>query len=185
MAARAASEPVDHLLGGVLAADEGLVGPDVRPVAIAAAVGEADLVEVAVHGRECLGTLEVEDDVGVRDVHGVREEDRVLLAQDAAAEEAVDDRLDALLGTPVQRPVLRRVVALRLQAAAAIARYDGGWAKTWAPFLNLLVADAANADRRDKRFPFLRYMDPYAGHGWANGPSQYHDGNNEEPANTP
>jgi len=67
-----------------------------------------------------------------------------------------------------------------LQAAAAIARYDAGWAKTWAPFLNLLIADAANADRRDKRFPFLRYMDPYAGHSWANGPAQYHLGNNEE-----
>ena len=51
-----------------------------------------------------------------------------------------------------------------VQAAAAIARYDAAWAKAWAPFFKLLIADAANVDRQDKRFPFLRYMDAYAGH---------------------
>jgi len=67
-----------------------------------------------------------------------------------------------------------------VQAAAAIARYDAGWAKRWAPFVEMIARDAANGNREDTQFPFLRYMDPYAGHGWANGPSQYHDGNNEE-----
>jgi endoglucanase Acf2 len=67
-----------------------------------------------------------------------------------------------------------------LQAAAAIARYDQGWAKRWGPFVELLAHDAANANRDDTRFPFLRYMDPYAGHSWANGPAQYEAGNNEE-----
>jgi endoglucanase Acf2 len=67
-----------------------------------------------------------------------------------------------------------------VQAAAAIARYDAAWAKRWAPFIEMLVKDAANPMRDDTRFPFLRYMDVYAGHGWANGPAQYHDGNNEE-----
>jgi endoglucanase Acf2 len=67
-----------------------------------------------------------------------------------------------------------------VQAAAAIARYDAAWAKRWGPFVELLVRDAANPNRDEPRFPFLRYMDPYAGHGWANGPAQYHDGNNEE-----
>jgi endoglucanase Acf2 len=67
-----------------------------------------------------------------------------------------------------------------VQAAAAIARYDSAWAKRWAPFIEMLAKDAANPVRDDTRFPFLRYMDPYAGHGWANGPAQYHDGNNEE-----
>ena len=67
-----------------------------------------------------------------------------------------------------------------VQAAAAIGRYDAAWAKRWAPFIEMLVKDAANPTRDDLRFPFLRYMDAYAGHGWANGPAQYHDGNNEE-----
>jgi endoglucanase Acf2 len=67
-----------------------------------------------------------------------------------------------------------------VQAAAAIARFDPAWAKRWKPFVELLIKDAANIDRAEPRFPFLRYMDAYAGHGWANGPAQYHDGNNEE-----
>jgi endoglucanase Acf2 len=67
-----------------------------------------------------------------------------------------------------------------VQAAAAIARYDAAWAKRWTPFVEMLAKDAANPQRDDTRFPFLRYMDAYAGHGWANGPAQYHDGNNEE-----
>jgi endoglucanase Acf2 len=67
-----------------------------------------------------------------------------------------------------------------VQAGAAIARYDQDWAKRWGNFIELLAKDAANVNRDEHRFPFLRYMDPYAGHGWANGPSQYHDGNNEE-----
>ena len=67
-----------------------------------------------------------------------------------------------------------------VQAAAAIARYDAAWAKRWSPFVEMLAKDAANPTREDLRFPFLRYMDAYAGHGWANGPAQYHDGNNEE-----
>ncbi len=65
-------------------------------------------------------------------------------------------------------------------AAAIVARYDQAWAERWAPFVNLLIKDAANWERKDKRFPFLRYMDVYAGHSWANGPSLFNEGNNEE-----
>lgn len=65
-------------------------------------------------------------------------------------------------------------------AAAAIARYDQAWAKKYAPMIELLIRDAANWDHDDDRFPFLRHMDAYAGHSWANGPAQFDDGNNEE-----
>lgn len=65
-------------------------------------------------------------------------------------------------------------------AAATIARFDPAWAKKWAPLVNLLIQDVANHDRGDTRFPFLRHMDVYAGHSWANGPSQFTAGNNEE-----
>jgi endoglucanase Acf2 len=67
-----------------------------------------------------------------------------------------------------------------IAAAAAIARYDQAWAKEYAPMIELLVRDAANWDHEDERFPFLRHMDAYAGHSWANGPAQFDDGNNEE-----
>jgi endoglucanase Acf2 len=67
-----------------------------------------------------------------------------------------------------------------IAAAAAVARFDPAWASRWAPFVELLIKDVANWDRRDTRFPFLRHMDTYAGHSWASGPAQFEDGNNEE-----
>jgi endoglucanase Acf2 len=65
-------------------------------------------------------------------------------------------------------------------AAAALARFDPAWAKKYAPMIELLVKDAACWKHDDPRFPFLRHMDAYAGHSWANGPAQFDDGNNEE-----
>jgi endoglucanase Acf2 len=67
-----------------------------------------------------------------------------------------------------------------LAAAAAVARFDPEWAQRYAPMVELLVRDAACWRRDDERFPFLRHMDAYAGHSWANGPAQFDDGNNEE-----
>jgi endoglucanase Acf2 len=46
--------------------------------------------------------------------------------------------------------------------------------------VDLLIKDCANPDRADRRFPFLRNFDPYAGHSWANGPAHFQEGNNEE-----
>src|SRR5204862_1620069 len=63
---------------------------------------------------------------------------------------------------------------------AIVARHDPAWAKRWAPMVELLIRDAANWQRDDDRFPFLRWMDPYEGHSWANGPALFEEGNNEE-----
>lgn len=65
-------------------------------------------------------------------------------------------------------------------AAAIVARFDPAWAAAWGDFVNLLIKDAANWEREDQRFPFLRYMDPYAGYSQANGPQLFKEGNNEE-----
>jgi endoglucanase Acf2 len=69
-----------------------------------------------------------------------------------------------------------------LLAAATVARFVPGWggADRFGPMVELLLRDCANEHRDDERFPFLRYFDPYAGHSWANGPSLFADGNNEE-----
>jgi len=67
-----------------------------------------------------------------------------------------------------------------LYAAALVARHDPAWAERVAPFMELLIKDVANWDRSDRRFPFLRYMDVYSGHSWANGPQQFFEGNNQE-----
>jgi endoglucanase Acf2 len=67
-------------------------------------------------------------------------------------------------------------------AAATVARFDREWATDarWGGMVDLLIRDCANDDRNDRRFPFLRHFDPYAGHSWANGPSLFAEGNNEE-----
>ncbi len=67
-----------------------------------------------------------------------------------------------------------------IAGAAAVARFDPAWAKKYAPMIEVLIRDAACWDREDDRFPFLRHMDVFAGHSWANGPAQFDDGNNEE-----
>jgi endoglucanase Acf2 len=67
-------------------------------------------------------------------------------------------------------------------AAATVAHFDPAWAARdrYGEMIELLLKDAANWDRTDERFPFLRHFDVYAGHSWANGPALFAGGNNEE-----
>ncbi|MEM9454689.1 MAG: glycosyl hydrolase [Myxococcota bacterium] len=67
-----------------------------------------------------------------------------------------------------------------IHAAATVARYDRAWAERWAPNVEMLIKDAANWERDDPRFPFLRHFDPYAGHSWASGTTFLPHGNNQE-----
>lgn len=67
-------------------------------------------------------------------------------------------------------------------AAGIVAQYDPNWASDgqWGGMIQILIKDAANWDKADNKFPFLRMYDVYAGHGWANGPSLFGAGNNQE-----
>lgn len=65
-------------------------------------------------------------------------------------------------------------------AAATVAQYDPGWAQRYAEMVTTVVKDAANWDRSDARFPFLRDFDIYAGHDWASGHGAFGAGNNQE-----
>ncbi|HXK18633.1 MAG TPA: glycosyl hydrolase, partial [Polyangiaceae bacterium] len=65
-------------------------------------------------------------------------------------------------------------------AAANIAARDPKWTKAFGPFVDVLVRDVANWDRTSTRYPFMRHMDLYAGHSWANGPEHFDYGNNQE-----
>ncbi len=69
-----------------------------------------------------------------------------------------------------------------IKAAATIAQYDPDWAKpeNYGGMVDLLVLDCANYDRKDARFPWMRNLDPYAGHSWASGHSAFASGNNQE-----
>ena len=68
-----------------------------------------------------------------------------------------------------------------ISAAAAVEQFQPGWAVNWGPMVNLLVKDAANWDKTDLKFPFLRNFNPYAGHSFAAGllNTEPH-GNNQE-----
>ena len=67
-----------------------------------------------------------------------------------------------------------------VQAAACIAQYDKEWILQYEDMINLLIKDAANWEREDMRFPYLRSMDPYVGHSWAGGSGNSINGNNME-----
>jgi endoglucanase Acf2 len=64
--------------------------------------------------------------------------------------------------------------------AAGAATGDWSRADGWGGLVRLLIKDAANWDRQDRRFPFLRNFDAYAGHAWASGAAPFRDGNNQE-----
>ena len=69
-----------------------------------------------------------------------------------------------------------------IMAAAVIARFDDAWADqdAWGGMINLLIKDAANWDRSDERFCFLRHMEPYVGYSYASGHAGFAAGNNQE-----
>jgi len=69
-----------------------------------------------------------------------------------------------------------------IRAAATIAQFDPDWAKpeNYGGMIDTLIRDCANYDRNDTRFPWMRNLDPYAGHSWASGHAGFASGNNQE-----
>jgi endoglucanase Acf2 len=69
-----------------------------------------------------------------------------------------------------------------LWAASVVARFDPEWAATeaWGGMVDMLIRDAANYDRSDDRFCFLRHFEPYASHSYAAGHAGFAAGNNQE-----
>ncbi|MCH2153304.1 MAG: carbohydrate-binding protein, partial [Phycisphaerales bacterium] len=69
-----------------------------------------------------------------------------------------------------------------IMAASVIARFDPDWARpeAWGGMIELLIKDAANWDRNDERFCFLRHLEPYVGYSYAAGHAGFAAGNNQE-----
>ena len=69
-----------------------------------------------------------------------------------------------------------------IKAAATIAQFDPEWVRdeNYGGMIDLLIRNCANYDRSDKRFPWMRFFDPYAGHSWASGNAAFASGNNQE-----
>ena len=64
-------------------------------------------------------------------------------------------------------------------ASALLAMHDRTFVADYGEMAKLVARDYANWDRADKRFPFLRTFDIWAGHSWAGGTSSP-GGNNQE-----
>jgi len=54
-------------------------------------------------------------------------------------------------------------------AGALLSMVDSDFAEKFGPMLRLIAQDYANWDRGEKRFPFFRMFDPWAGHSFAGG----------------
>jgi endoglucanase Acf2 len=67
-----------------------------------------------------------------------------------------------------------------IHAASFVEQFSPGWSAQWGGMIELLVRDAANPNRQDNLFPFLRNFSPYAGHCWANGFASFPQGNDQE-----
>jgi endoglucanase Acf2 len=67
-----------------------------------------------------------------------------------------------------------------IHAAAFVEQFVPGWADQWGPMIDHLIRDAANKERSDPMYPFLRNFSPFAGHCWANGFATFPQGNDQE-----
>ncbi len=54
-------------------------------------------------------------------------------------------------------------------ATALLCLEDKDFANEYGELLTMIAKDYANWDRTDRRFPFLRTLDPWCGHSWAGG----------------
>ena len=69
-----------------------------------------------------------------------------------------------------------------LMAAAHIAKRDPDWLspEQWGEMVNLIARDIATSERGRDDFPFVRNFDPYEGHSWARGNSDFFGHGNDQ-----
>lgn len=69
-----------------------------------------------------------------------------------------------------------------LMAAAHIARRDPQWLtpEQWGKMVDLIARDIATSERGRDDFPFIRNFDPYEGHSWARGNSDFYGHGNDQ-----
>ena len=69
-----------------------------------------------------------------------------------------------------------------LMAAAQIAKRDPDWLnpEQWGQMVQLIARDIATSERGRDDFPFIRNFDPYEGHSWARGNSDFYGHGNDQ-----
>lgn len=105
-------------------------------------------------------------------------------ARDGGGSFAYDARLGGVIGSPTSFGSEHFNdhhfhYGYMIHAAAIVADLDGSWERRYGDCIDLLVRDIA-APRNDPSFPYLRHMDVFAGHSWANGLTRFQDGQNQE-----
>ena len=99
-----------------------------------------------------------------------------------------DERWDTLVGYPDSYGSAEQLndhhfhYSYFIKAAATIAQFDPDWVKeeNYGGMIDALIRDCASTGRDDKLFPWMRSLDPYAGHSWAAGHAGFASGNNQE-----
>jgi len=133
---------------------------------------------------ETAGEIDTRDDL-VADLKAGLEE---WFVAHGAATFAYDDTWRTLIGYPASYGADTELndhhfhYGYFLWAASVVARFDPDWAAdgAWGGMVDLLIRDAANYDRSDDRFCFLRHFEPYVGHSYAAGHAGFAAGNNQE-----
>ena len=115
-------DSIQYPLRGILTAQKGRVRPQIAPIAVTPAVGDAQVVQVPVHRTQRLWAIQIKDNVAVGNQHGLPEHNRVVFPDQPAAAQAVDDGFYILLRGAVQRPVLFRKVHFALDGARTLRK---------------------------------------------------------------
>src|SRR5262249_61516531 len=105
---------------GLLSALEALVRPHVAPVSVAPAVGDSQIIEVAVDGLEGAGPLQVEDYICIFQQPRTAEHNLIFLQNQTHAAQVPNDRLDPVLRSTRQRLVFVGEIDFRLNAAPSL-----------------------------------------------------------------
>src|SRR5580692_1136678 len=114
---------LNRFLSGIFSANERFIRPDIEPVTIAPAVSNADIIEISVHGSQCVRSLQVEDNLGVSANVDISVQNLILLAQNAGTLEIRYHGGDMVFGSHFHGAILIGIIDLRLDAAAALGNY--------------------------------------------------------------
>ena len=77
---------------------EAFVCPHVAPLSVTPTVGYSQLIKVAVYGFERGRAIEVENDVGISELHRLLAQDLIVFPEEATTTEIPDDRFNQVLG---------------------------------------------------------------------------------------
>ena len=67
-----------------------------------------------------------------------------------------------------------------IYASAILSMFDQSFPSQYGEMIDLIIREIASPNRNDNMFPFLRYMNVYNGHSWANGIGDSASGNDQE-----